>query len=54
MSLQVTELCELAKVTLGSSGIETEMTNDCLCRYLVFIGHVFHNIDHFLCQRGFD
>jgi hypothetical protein len=51
MRLQVAELRELAKVALGGSRIETEMTDDFFCRNLVFIGHKFQNIDHFLCQR---
>ena len=52
MSFQATELRELAQVSLGGSGIETKMTDDFFCRNLVFIGHEFQNIDHFLSQRG--
>ena len=52
MCLQVTELSELSKVALGGDGIETEMTDNFFCRNLVFISHEFHNIDHFLRQRG--
>ena len=48
MSLQVTELRELAQVSLGASGIEAKVTNDYFCCDMIFIGHKFQNIDHFL------
>ncbi len=37
---------------VGGSGIETEVTDDGLCRNQVFIGHERQNIDQLLCQRG--
>ena len=51
MSLQVTELRELAQVSLGASGIEAKVTNDYFCCDLSIIMHEYKNIDQFVCQR---
>ena len=45
---QVTELGELAQITLGSGGGETELTDDSFGGELLFIGHKNQNIDQFI------
>ena len=52
MRLKVSELCELAHVTLGSGGSEPEFGNDIVRSNFLFVGHKDKNIDQFLCQRG--
>ena len=50
MRLQITELSKLAKIAFGCRGIKAELADDFFCCNLIFIGHKFQNIDHFLCQ----
>ena len=52
MGFEIAELCELAQVTLGGGGGETEMLHDGFGGDLLLVGHEFQNIGQFLGQSG--